>query len=102
MPTHKRLGTDDRENLQDRREPSSQLDKEPAVAVREPDPPLHHSPQNNQLMSECRILGFKPTLRLDWFRQNSQDETHQRDHGALTLGDSFEKSMQMRFSVHTG
>ena len=66
MPTHERLGSDDRKNLQDRREPSIQLDKEPAIAVGEPDPPLHLTPQDDQLMSERRILCFKPALRLAW------------------------------------
>jgi hypothetical protein len=47
------------------------------------------APQNYQLMSERRILGLKPALRLEWRRQNGQDKTHQRDHNALTLGDSF-------------
>ena len=28
-------------------------------------------------------------------------ETQQRDHGALTLGDSLDSSIRMRFSVHT-
>jgi len=37
MPTHERLGLDDRENLQDRRNPAVQLDEEPAIMVREPD-----------------------------------------------------------------
>ena len=89
MPTHERLGTDDREDLQDRRKPSIQLDKEPAIVVREPDPALHLPPQNDQLMSERRILCFKPALRLEWRGQDGQDETEQRNHGALTLGDSF-------------
>jgi hypothetical protein len=40
-------------------------------------------------MSECRILGFKPALRLEWRGQDGHYETQQRDHGALTLGDSF-------------
>jgi hypothetical protein len=40
-------------------------------------------------MSERRVLGFKPILRLEWRDQDSQYETWQRDHGALTLGDSF-------------
>src|SRR6202011_3604022 len=37
VPTHERLGPDDCENLQDRRKPAIQLDKEPAIIVREPD-----------------------------------------------------------------
>jgi hypothetical protein len=78
MPTHKRLGTDDREDLQDRRKPSIQLDKEPAILVGEPDPALHLTPQNDQLMPECRILCFKSPLRLEWRGQDSQDEAEQR------------------------
>src|ERR1700757_917562 len=37
MPTHERLGPDDCENLQDLWKPAIQLDKEPAIIVREPD-----------------------------------------------------------------
>src|SRR5262245_31029017 len=47
MPAQDGLGSDDRENIQDRREPSIQLDKEPAIAVREPDPPLHLTLQDD-------------------------------------------------------
>jgi hypothetical protein len=51
--------------------------------------PTFLAPQNDQLMSERRILGLKPALRLEWCGQDGQDETEQPDHGALTLGDSF-------------
>src|SRR6478736_1419302 len=44
MPTHQRLGPDDRENLQDRRKPAIQLDKEPAIMVREPDVTMRARP----------------------------------------------------------
>ena len=54
-----------RENLEDRRKPSIQLDKEPAIVVREPDLALHLTPQNDQLMSECHVLCFKPALDLN-------------------------------------
>jgi hypothetical protein len=84
MPTHDRLGTDDREDLQDRRKPSIQLDKEPAIVVREPDPALHLTPQNDQLMSECHVLCFKPA-RLEWRGQDGQDEAEQGKHCALTF-----------------
>ena len=40
MPPHERLGLNDRDDLQDRRKPSIQLDQEPAIVVREPDPTL--------------------------------------------------------------
>jgi hypothetical protein len=89
MPTHQRLGPDDRENLQDRWAPSIELDKEPAVVVRQPDPALHLTPQNDQLMSEKRILCLKSALRLERRGQNVQDEAEQSEHGPLTLGDSF-------------
>jgi len=66
MPPNERLGSDDRENVQDQREPSIQPDKEPTIAVREPDSPLHLTPQDDRLMSERRILCFKPALRREW------------------------------------
>jgi hypothetical protein len=40
-------------------------------------------------MSERRVLGFKPALRLEWRSQDDQYETLQRNHDVLTLGDSF-------------
>jgi hypothetical protein len=46
---------DDREERQNRREPSIQLDQELAIAVREPDPARYLTPQNDYLMSERRI-----------------------------------------------
>ena len=89
MPTDERFGTDDRNGLQDQRKPSIQLDKEPAIAVRELDPAPQLAPQHDQLMSERRVLCLKSALRLEWRGQDGQDETEQRDHCALTLGDSF-------------
>jgi hypothetical protein len=64
------------------------LDKKLAVAIGEPDLAWHLTPQNDQLMPEDRILGFKPTPRLEWRGQDRQDEAEQFQHGALTLGDS--------------
>ena len=49
----------------------------------------HLTPQNDQLMSECRVLCFKPALRLEW---QGQDEAEQCKHCALTLGNSFSRS----------
>ena len=105
VPTHQRLGTDDREDLQDQRTPSIQLDKEPAVVVREPDATRQPTPQDNQLMSKHRVLSFKPQLRLEWRGQDGQNETEQPDHSA-SLGDSITSSTRIRFSrirfsVHT-
>src|SRR5258707_15874180 len=53
-------GPDDGENLQDCRKPAIQLDKEPAIMVREPDATMQPAPQDNQLMSKDRVLSFKP------------------------------------------
>jgi hypothetical protein len=74
MPSHERLRLDDREDLQNRRKPAIQLDKKPAVVVRQPDSALHLTPQNDQLMSENRILCLKSALRLERRGQNGQDE----------------------------
>ena len=67
----------------------SELDKEPAIVVRKPGPAAQLTPQNDQLMSECHVLCFKPALRLEWRGQEGQDEAEQWKHYALTLGDSF-------------
>jgi hypothetical protein len=60
VPTHERLGPDDCDNLQDCRKPAIQLDKEPAIMVREPNATTRPAHQDNQLMSKHRVLGFKP------------------------------------------
>jgi hypothetical protein len=100
VPTHERLGPDDCENLQDRGKPAIQLDKEPAIIVREPDATIQPTPHDIQLMSKHRVLGFKPQLRLEWRGQDGQNETEQPDH-STSLGDSITASTQIRFSVHT-
>jgi len=56
----------DCENLQDCWKPTIQLDKEPAITVRELDATTQPAPQNVQLMSKHRVLSFKPQLRLEW------------------------------------
>jgi hypothetical protein len=60
VPTHERLGLDDCENLQDFWKQTIQLDKKQAIVVREPDATMQPAPQDNQLMSKHRVLGFKP------------------------------------------
>src|SRR6202011_3102848 len=100
MPTHECLGPDDCENLQDKRKPAIQLDKEPAIIVREPDATRQPTPHDIQLMSKHRVLSFKPQLRLEWRGQDGQNETEQPDHSA-SLGDSITTSTRIRFSVHT-
>src|SRR5450631_1611730 len=101
VPTHECLRPDDCENLQDRRKPAIQLDKEPAIIVREADATRQPTPHDIQLMSKHRVLSFKPQLRLEWRGQDGQNETEQPDHSA-SLGDSITTSTRIRFSVHTG
>jgi acyl dehydratase len=62
---------------------------------------LQPPPQDNQLMSEHRVLSFKSQLRLGWRGQDGQSETEQPDHSA-SFGDSITSSTRIRFSVHTG
>jgi hypothetical protein len=71
VPTHERLGPNDGENLQDCWKPAIQLDKEPSIKVRELNAATRPPPQDNQLMSQRRILGFKPQLDL-----NGEARTH--------------------------
>src|SRR5215813_4811861 len=59
--------------------------------VREPDAPIQPAPQDNQLMSKQRVLGFTPQLRLEWRGQDCQSEAEQPDHPA-SLGDSITAS----------
>jgi hypothetical protein len=98
MSTQERLGPNDREHLQDRWKPAIQPNKEPSVMVRQPDATMH-PPQDNQLMSKHRVLGFKPQLRLEWRGQDGQDETDRPDHSA-SLGDSVASSTRIGFLVH--
>jgi hypothetical protein len=78
---------------------NQQLDKEPAIMVREPDVTMQPTPQDNQLMSQHRILSLKSQLRLEWRGQDGQNETEQPDH-STSLGDSVTSSTRMRFSAH--
>jgi hypothetical protein len=68
--------------------------------VREPDAAMQPAPQDDQLMSKHRVLGFKPNLRLERRGQDGQNETEQPDHSAI-LGDSITSPTRIRFSVHT-
>ena len=101
MPTYERLGTENREDLQDRWKPAIYLDKEPSIMVRQPDATMQPTPQDNQLMSKRRVLGFKPQLRLEWQAHDGQNETEQPNHSA-SLGDSITSSTRIGFLVHTG
>ena len=100
MPPHQRFRPDNCNHRQDQRKPSIHLDEEPAVVVGSPsstpNPPL----QDDQLMSEHRILRLKPALRLERRGQHCQNETEQPDH-STNLGDSITSSTGIRFSVHT-
>jgi hypothetical protein len=68
-PAHQCLRLENREDLQNRWNSPIQLDKEPAVAVRQPDPALSLTPQYNQLMSKNRIFGLKSAFRFEWCGQ---------------------------------
>ncbi len=68
--------------------------------VRQPDATMQPAPQDNQLMSEHRVLSLKPQLRLEWRGQDGQSETEQPDR-STSLGDSVTSSTRIRFSVHT-
>src|SRR5712664_1228068 len=100
VPTQERLRPDACENLQDCWKPAIQLEKEPALLVCEPNATTRPAPQDNQLMSKHRVLGFKPQLRPEWRGQDGQSEAEQPDHPA-SLGDSITSSTRIRFSVHT-
>lgn len=78
----------------------NQLDKEPAIMVRERDTTMQLPPQDDQLMSKHRVLSFKPQLRLEGRGQDGQNEAEQPGPPA-NLGDSVTSSTRIGFSVHT-
>jgi hypothetical protein len=98
VPTHERLGPNDRENPEDCWKPTIQLDKEPSIMVRQPNATMQPASQDDQLMSKHRVLGFKPQLRLEWRGQHRQNETEQPDHFASLFHHAI---TPIRFSVHT-
>src|SRR5712664_220953 len=100
MPPHQRFRLDNRHDLQDRRKRLIHPDEEPAVVICEPSPAFQLTAQDDQLMSEHRILRLKPALRLEWRGKDGQNETEQPDHSA-SLGDSIASSTRIRLSVHT-
>ena len=55
-------------------ETNDQLDKEPAVVIRKPNVAMHRAPQHDQLMSECRVLGFEAAFRFKWCGHDGQHE----------------------------
>jgi hypothetical protein len=65
MPPHQRFRLDNRNDRQDRWKPSIHLDEEPAVVVGKLGSTPHLAPQNDQLMSEHRILRLKPLFDLN-------------------------------------
>src|ERR1700694_1339516 len=82
MPPHQRFRLDNRYDLQDRWKPSIHLDEEPAVVVGRLGSTSHPAPQDDQLMSEHRILRLKPAVRLERRGQHGQNKTDKRDHRA--------------------
>jgi hypothetical protein len=65
MPAHQSLWTDDRDDVQDRREPPVELDKESAIGVHQLGPSLCLAPQDDQLLPKCRILSLEPKFRCE-------------------------------------
>jgi hypothetical protein len=62
---HERLRLNDRDDLQNRREPAIQLDKEQAIAVRKPDALMHHPAQPVRTENlNPHIMVMKPAK--DW------------------------------------
>jgi hypothetical protein len=91
MPPHQRFRLDNRYDLQDRWKPSIHLDEEPAVAVGRLNSTPHPAPQDDQLVSEHRILRLKPALRLERRGQHGQNKRDKRDRRANLADSSLNK-----------
>src|ERR1700687_1892176 len=100
MPPHQRFRLDNRNDLQDRWKPSIHLDEEPVVVVGKLSSTPHLAPQDDQLMSEHRILRLKPALRLERRGHNGQNKADQRNHRA-NLADSRTTNPDRVFGTHT-
>src|SRR6202158_5632143 len=100
MPPHQRFRLDNRNDLQDRWKPSIHLDEEPVVVVGELGSAPHLAPQDDQLMSEHRILRLKPALRLERRGHNGQNKADQRNHQP-NLADSRATNPDRIFGTHT-
>src|SRR5881392_2925787 len=86
MPAVEGLRSDDRDGIQDRWEPSIQLDQEQAIAVGELDATAHPPLQHNHLMSERRVLCLKSALRLERRGEQGEEEAEQRDYRVRRFG----------------
>src|SRR5205085_8488262 len=80
MPAEEGLRSDDRDGLEDRWKPSIEVDQEQAIPVREVDTTTRFPLQDDQLMSDRRVLCLKSALRLEQRGQQGQEEAEQRDH----------------------
>jgi hypothetical protein len=67
------------------------LDEEPAVVVGSLSSTPHPAPQDDQLMSEHRILRSKPALRLERRGHHGQNKTDKSDHRANLADSSLNK-----------
>ena len=86
---------------QDRRKPSIHLDEEPAVVVGRLSSTPHPAPQDDQLMSEHRILRLKPALRLERRGHHGQNKKDKK-RSSRQLSRFFAQQARIGFSVHTG
>src|SRR5260370_29962691 len=91
MPPHQRFRLNNRNDLEDRWKPSIHLYEEPAVDVGRLSSTPHPARQDDQLMSEHRILRLKPALRLERGGQHGQKKPNQRDHDANLADSSLNK-----------
>jgi hypothetical protein len=63
MPTHQRFGTDDRYDLEDRGEPTIELDEEETITAVKLDPALHLAREHDNLLPDKArlrlVIGFE-------------------------------------------
>src|SRR5437899_4299983 len=88
MPTHQGLRSDDSDGPEHRWKQSIQQDQEQAIPICELDATSHPALQNNQLMTERRVLGLKSALRLERRDGQGQEEEEERDRKSTRLNSS--------------
>src|SRR4051794_34673649 len=101
MPTNQRFRTNDLKDLQYRRRPAIELDKEQPVTVRQPNLASAVALLNHQLMPKSSILRLNLRLRSKRQDKNGKKDPDKPDH-PISLRDSLPSSIRMTFSVQTG
>jgi hypothetical protein len=101
VPANHRLGLDDRDYPQDRREESLKPHKQQAIRISQLYAPGCFAPQNDELLAEEKVLGFEPGARAEKRTQDRHKLPQEIDHPTTTYHIRPQASPRIEFSVAT-